>query len=261
MMKKFTLEAIVQITRSLGTKFLKSKFLVSATHPTTQNRNPLQAGVYALESSLTFAASVGFDGWVFGIVSLAEDTRHSPISPTFYLSAGSVLNGESSISFTSEKGAVLILPYEACREDTLYDEPFKRHMLRNYRQWYNFARERKNIKLSDLILVTGCDTTRQWATVNYSRPNRKMSAILGAPVGEVIFSPSEGLGLITTPSTNIRFGRGNKGVQNDSETLVNNQCVFLRGFHIKGRQKEVKDVWGDEDVTIEDLTPSTQVSS
>ena len=33
-----------------------------ATHPTTQNRNPLQAGVYALESSLTFAASVGFDG-------------------------------------------------------------------------------------------------------------------------------------------------------------------------------------------------------
>jgi hypothetical protein len=32
-----------------------------ATHPTTQNRNPLQAGVYALESSLTFSASVGLD--------------------------------------------------------------------------------------------------------------------------------------------------------------------------------------------------------
>ena len=32
-----------------------------ATYPTTQNRHPLQAGVYALESSLTFSASVGLD--------------------------------------------------------------------------------------------------------------------------------------------------------------------------------------------------------
>ena len=30
-------------------------------YPTTQDRNPLQAGVYALESSLTFSASVGLD--------------------------------------------------------------------------------------------------------------------------------------------------------------------------------------------------------
>ena len=30
-------------------------------YPTTQSRNPLQAGVYALESSLTFSASVGVD--------------------------------------------------------------------------------------------------------------------------------------------------------------------------------------------------------
>ena len=35
---------------------------VIATYPTTQeDRNPLQAGVYALESSLTFSASVGLD--------------------------------------------------------------------------------------------------------------------------------------------------------------------------------------------------------
>lgn len=32
-----------------------------ANYPTTQGRNPLQAGVYALESSLTFSASVGLD--------------------------------------------------------------------------------------------------------------------------------------------------------------------------------------------------------
>ena len=31
------------------------------THPTTQIRHPLQAGIYALESSLTFSASVGLN--------------------------------------------------------------------------------------------------------------------------------------------------------------------------------------------------------
>lgn len=30
-------------------------------HPTTQDSNPLQAGVHGLESSLTFSASVGLD--------------------------------------------------------------------------------------------------------------------------------------------------------------------------------------------------------
>jgi hypothetical protein len=224
---------------------------------------------------------------VFGIVTLADDTRHSP---TFHPSGGSVLNGESSLSFTSEKGAALILPYEACREDTLYDEPFKRHMLKNYRQWYNFARERKDIKLSDLILVTGCDKSRQWATATYFRHVREMSATLGAqvaPIVEAKFSLSAGWR--TTQAVNTRRGPphlGNEGAQDDtsSETLVNNQCIFLRGFYVKERrlriaprvmkagagyhdpgkygpeEDEIEGVLSDDSVTVEELLPSTQVS-
>ena len=116
---------------------------------------------------------------------MAEDTR------AFFFfqphNAELVLNRESSLTFTNQKGAALILPYEACREDTLYNKLFKKHMLEHYRQWYNFALTEcyRNIKL-DLFLVSGCDMTRQWATATYDfRHNREMSAALGAQVAPV----------------------------------------------------------------------------
>ena len=210
-------------------------------------------------------------------------------------SAGSVLNGESSLSFNNERGAALILPYEASREDTLYDDLFKTHMLRYYRQWYTFAVTKchRNIKLYDLILVTGCDMTCQWATATYFGHDKGMSATLGAqgaPVAEAKFSLSAGWR--TTQAVNTRRGppqalyqhtRPNyEGPQNDSETQVNNQCIFLRGFCIKNRfwepqvmkvladyhdpgkygpeEEEAEGVLANKGVAVEALLPSTQVS-
>ena len=79
-------------------------------------------------------------------------------------SVGSEFHGESSLSFTNEKGATLILPYEVSREDTLHDKLFREHMLKYHQQWYNFAIDElhRDIKLHELILVTGCDPIRQW---------------------------------------------------------------------------------------------------
>ena len=124
-------------------------------------------------------------------------------------------------------------------------------MLKHYRRWYNFAviECHRNIKLCDLILVTGCDMTRQWATATYFRHSREMSATLGAqvpPVAEAKFSLSAGWR--TTQAVNTRRGPPQvlqqqtrsdyEGTQNDGETLVNNQCIFLRGFYVKER------IWG-----------------
>ena len=53
----------------LEPNFPELYLLVNDSDPTTQDRHPLEAGVYALESSLTFS---------FGIVTMVEDTRHSP---------------------------------------------------------------------------------------------------------------------------------------------------------------------------------------
>ena len=212
-------------------------------------------------------------------------------------SAGSVLHGESSLSFTNEKGAALILPSEARREDTLYEKLFKQHMLKYYRQWYTFALTecQRDIKLCDLILVTGCDLTRQWATATYFRSNREISGALGVqvtPVAEAKFSLSAGWR--TTQAMNTRRGppqalhqqprqdNDETVTQNDSEILANNQCIFLRGFYVKDRlwgpqvmkagagyhdpgkhnpdEEEAEGVLTDDDVTVESLSPSTQVS-
>ena len=168
-------------------------------------------------------------------------------------------------------------------------------MLKYYRQWYTFALTEcyRDIKLCDLILVTGCDMTRQWATATYLRHNRDMSATLGAqvaPVVEAKFSLSAGWR--TTQAVKTRQGPPEalhqqtrpdyEGTQNDSETLVNNQCIFLRGFFVKDRlwrpmamkagagyhdagkygpeEEGVEGVLADEGVTVETLLPSTQVS-
>ena len=154
-------------------------------------------------------------------------------------------------------------------------------MLGHYREWHTFAEtecQQVDIKPCDLILVSGCDMTRQWATATYIRHNREMSAALRAqvaPVAEAKFSLSAGWR--TTQPVRTREGP-------DSETLVNNQCIFLRGFYVKerllGRQvRELKagagyhdpgkygpeeegaeGVLADEGVVVEELLPSTQVS-
>ena len=50
------------------------------SYPNIQDRNPLEAGVYALESSLTFSASVGVNRWGFGIITtIARNKRVSLI--------------------------------------------------------------------------------------------------------------------------------------------------------------------------------------
>ena len=235
-----------------------------------------------------------------------EDSESSHIhnredcKPFTYLSphsAGSVLHGESSLSFTNEKGAALILPSEACREDTMNLKLFKEHMLKYYRQWYTFALTecQRDIKLSDLILVTGCDLTRQWAMATYFRRNREISAALAAqaaPVAEAKFSLSAGWR--TTQPMNTRRGppqalhlqprQDDNEAQDDNRTLVNNQCIFLRGFYVKERlvwgprvmkagagyhdpgkygpeEEGAEGLLADEDVTVESLLPSSnQVS-
>jgi hypothetical protein len=70
-------------------------------------------------------------------------------------------------------------------------------MLKYYRQWYNFALVdiRRDIKLDDLILVTGCVLTRKWTTATYLSSTRTVNATLGAqvaPVAEFKFSLSAG---------------------------------------------------------------------
>ena len=166
-------------------------------------------------------------------------------------------------------------------------------MIKYYRQWYNHATAEchRNVKLYDIILVTGCDLTCQWATATYFRNNREISAALGvqvAPVAEAKFSLSAGWS--TTQAMNTRRGppralhdqTHQNETENESETLFNNQCIFLRGFYVKDRlwgprtmkagagyhdpgkhgpeEEGAEDVFADDGVTVESLSSSRQVS-
>ena len=201
-------------------------------------------------------------------------------------SAASVLRGEFALSFTNEKGAALILPYEACREDTMYDRLFREHMLKYHQQWYSFAINElhRDIKLHELILVTGCDLTRQWATATCSRNNRDINIALGAegtPVVGANFSLSAGW----RANQNTTTRRGplqalNQQPLQDSEGsrahLDNTECIFIRGVYVKDRiwrsvgyddlgkydpeEEEAEGVLDDEDATVQTLLPEAQVS-
>ena len=169
-------------------------------------------------------------------------------------------------------------------------------MLKHYREWYTFALTEchRDIELCDLILVTGCDLTRQWAMAAYFRRSRQINAALtaqAAPVAVANFSLSAGWS--TTQPMNTRRGppqalhlqvrQDDNEIQNDNRTLANNQCIFLRGFYLKERiiwgprvmkagagyhdpgkygpeEEGVEGLLADEDVTVESLLPPNQVS-
>ena len=166
-----------------------------------------------------------------------------------FRSVASVLRGDFSLSFTKEKGAALILPSQAIREDTLYVKAFQTHMVTYHRDWYRFAVEdcRRQINLCDLILVTGCDLTSQWTIATYFATHRGTSAALGAqvaPLASAGFSISagrtalEGMHTRGGPPEALDNQANDEGSQNESDTLDNNQCVFVRGLSIKER------LWG-----------------
>lgn len=158
-------------------------------------------------------------------------------------------------------------------------------MLKYYRQWYHFALMdlRRDIKLEDLILVTGCVLTRKWTTATYLSSTRTVNAAFGAqvaPVAEFTFSLSAGWR--TSSAITTRPGPYHPpSLQDHEETLANNQCVFLRGFSVKDRfmrktlkaaagyhdpgthgpeEEGAEGVLSNEDVTVESLSLSPSVN-
>jgi hypothetical protein len=89
---------------------------------------------------------------------------------------------ETYISFNDDKGAALILPFEAYRKDTLHMWCFKKHMLDNYRKWHEFAvTQCSDIGMSVLVLVTGCDMTRQWTMATHDRRDKDANGFYLSP--------------------------------------------------------------------------------
>ncbi|VDC05445.1 unnamed protein product [Peniophora sp. CBMAI 1063] len=116
---------------------------------------------------------------------------HSHSSTTFSLGGGASAPGttlKASWEFDHERGATLAYfdQHEMCdaRNVNLYKRYFRRH----WRFWVEFL-EKLDIgrQIEDLVLVTGCDRTRAWATLVSESHSAKAKLILDV---DTSFGPS-----------------------------------------------------------------------
>lgn len=69
------------------------------------------------------------------------------------------------------KGAFLSLPFNAYREDAIRTKVFETYIRRHCDSWLELAIiGGYDVKLEDIIFVTGCDLTSSWAMATFMQP-------------------------------------------------------------------------------------------
>jgi len=94
------------------------------------------------------------------------------------------------VSFSCAKrcgGAVLSLPVDARRQDTLARGAFGKWITQHIDSWFTFAQSLGlGIKrMDEIILVTGCHRTRSWANVTFLEGQTHAQASFGVKVNGV----------------------------------------------------------------------------
>ncbi|SRR6266702_2089903 len=96
-----------------------------------------------------------------------------------------------SFSCPMKEGAVLCLPIQAKKEDTVASEDFGKWIIRHIDRWFAWAR-RLGLgidRMEDIILVTGTHRTRSWTNVTFPGGQGGAQASFGARVdhsGDVV---------------------------------------------------------------------------
>src|SRR5882724_10589482 len=77
--------------------------------------------------------------------------------------------GGFSFECSKQQGALLIMGDVAYRQNAVDKKRFSEYILRHHRSWLDFAEALgRDVSLSDLILVNGCDKTSEWACAAWS---------------------------------------------------------------------------------------------
>ncbi|KAH8984652.1 hypothetical protein EDB86DRAFT_2810657 [Lactarius hatsudake] len=70
----------------------------------------------------------------------------------------------ASFKCRSNKGAFLSLPLNGMREDAIHTKAFETYICKHCNSWLEFTLANEiDIRLEDIIFVTGCDLTASWA--------------------------------------------------------------------------------------------------
>jgi hypothetical protein len=73
------------------------------------------------------------------------------------------------VKCSGRRGALLSLPLNARREDTLAQNAFGEWIVKHIDHWLAFAQElQRGVEhMEEIILVTGCDRTRSWTNIAF----------------------------------------------------------------------------------------------
>jgi hypothetical protein len=81
-----------------------------------------------------------------------------------------------SFELTGSRGAALVTKYSTYREDSLLESGFERYTKRHYTSWVAFARHKDYGNDVQPVLVSGFDTTRDFAMVAYSNESASVES-------------------------------------------------------------------------------------
>ncbi|KAH9074327.1 hypothetical protein EDB83DRAFT_1955593 [Lactarius deliciosus] len=130
---------------------------------------------------------------------------------------------DTSASFRcrSNKGAFLSIPLNGVREDAIRTKAFGSYIRRHCDSWLEFASVNEiDVRLEDIIFVTGCDLTASWAMavfVNSLDPEISLNARISE-----------------AGSARFQWAPTNQPHHNEpNQNVVKSHCVFIRGFRAK----------------------------
>ncbi|KAH9970628.1 hypothetical protein BGW80DRAFT_560879 [Lactifluus volemus] len=137
--------------------------------------------------------------------------------------------GDVSFLCQGKRGAVLSLPVDARREDTVAKGDFGRWMIKHIDNWFSFTK-RLGLgidRMEEIVFVTGCHLARSSTNVVFENQ-------VDAPVsfGAQVAGDTVTWQVPSIPTPGVVLNRGPSGTN-----LPENQCLFVRGFRVTRRLK------------------------
>ncbi|KAF8516249.1 hypothetical protein JB92DRAFT_2272739 [Gautieria morchelliformis] len=166
------------------------------------------------------------------------------------VSGGSMVQSGGGFTFecTKEQGAALILRQDARRTDALRKTNFTRYVLENHSKWLKFANDvhERGISADQLLMVTGCDKTSQWACAAFLASSNQIGVEfrvgnVGVAQGGVSvwgsWNHCQFVEAHSGPSSRVRQtpSSNSQQITYNPRTNSRNQCVFLRGYKLCDR--------------------------
>ena len=143
-------------------KPLVSQMTTNCSSPKCQNISYL---VYFLPTTFVRLESP----WSLIMINLPQGCRDAQFRTCYSHSLRPRDPGEVSFSCRGKQGAVLSLPIQAKRENTVTLDGFGKWMIKHIDQWFAWIldKELQIERMEDIVLITGTDHARSWANVAF----------------------------------------------------------------------------------------------